>query len=47
MVADPSKFQIMFLSRYKNIEENVSFDEKTIKSLDTVQLLGITLDKTY
>ena len=43
MVANPSKFQLMFLSKYKNIEKNMSFDEKTIKSSDT--LLGITLDK--
>ena len=38
MVANPSKFQLMFLSKYKNIG-------KTIKSSDTVELLGITLDK--
>ena len=38
----PSKFQ---LSKYKNIEKNISFDGKTIKSTDTLQLLGITLDK--
>ena len=35
----------MFLSKYKNIEKNMSFDGKTIKSSDTVELLGITLDK--
>ena len=29
----------------KNIEKNMSFDGKTIKSSDSVQLLGITLDK--
>ena len=45
MVANPSKFQLMFLSKYKNIEKNMSFDGKTIKSLDTVELLGITQDK--
>ena len=45
MVVNPSKFQIMFLSKYKNIEKNMSFDGKTIKSSDTVKLLGITLDK--
>ena len=45
MVANPSKFQFMFLSKYKNIEKNMSFDGKTIKSSDTVELLGITLDK--
>ena len=45
MIANPSKFQLMFLSKYKNIEKNVSFDGKTITSLDTVELLGITLNK--
>ena len=45
MVVNPSKFQLMFLSKYKNIERKMSFDEKTIKSSDTVELLGITLDK--
>ena len=45
MVANPSKFQRMFLSKYKNIEKNISFDGKTIKSPDKVELLGITLDK--
>ena len=35
----------MFLSKYKNIEKNMSFDGKTIKSSDRVRLLGITLDK--
>ena len=42
MVAKPSKFQ---LSKYKNIEKNMSFNGKTIKSTDTLELLGITLDK--
>ena len=32
MVANPSKFQLMFLSKYKNTEKNMSFDGKTIKS---------------
>ena len=45
IVANPSKFQLMFLSKYKNIEKNISFDGKTIKSSDSVELLGITLDK--
>ena len=31
MVANPSKFQLMFLSIYNNIEKNMSFDGKTIK----------------
>ena len=45
MVADPSKFQLLFLPKYKNIENNMSFDGKTITSSDTAELLGITLDK--
>ena len=45
MVANPSKFQLMFLSKYKNIGKNMYFDRKTIKSPDTVELLGITLHK--
>ena len=45
MVANSSKFLLMFLSNYKNIEKNMSFDGKTIKSSDTVELLRITLDK--
>ena len=45
MVANPSKFELMFLSKYKNIEKNMSFDGKTIKSSDTVELLGVTLNK--
>ena len=45
MVANPSKFQLMFLSKYKNIEKSLSFDGKTIESSDIVKLLGITLDK--
>ena len=35
----------MFLSKNKNIEKNMSFDGKTIKSSDTVELIGITMDK--
>ena len=35
----------MFLSKYKNVEKNMSFDRKTTKSSDSVELLGITLDK--
>ena len=45
MVANPSKFQLTFLSKYRNIEKNTSFDGKTIKSSDTIELLGITLNK--
>ena len=36
MVQNPSKFQLMFLSTYRNIEKNMSFDGKTIKSSDAV-----------
>ena len=42
MVTNPSKFQLMFVSKYKNIETNMSFDGKTIKASDAVQLVGIT-----
>ena len=45
MVANPSKFQLMFLSKYKNIEKKMSLDGKTIKSSDKFELRGITLDK--
>ena len=45
IVANSSKLQLMFLSKYKNIENNMSFDRETIKSSDSVELLGITLDK--
>ena len=41
----PFTVQLMFLSKYKNIEKNMSFHGKTIKSSDTVELLGIILDK--
>ena len=45
MVANPSNFQPMFLSKYEHIEKNMSFDGKTIKSSDKVELIGITLDR--
>ena len=45
MVPNPSKFQLMFLSKYGHIEKNMSVDRKLINSSDTVELLGITLDK--
>ena len=45
MVANPSKFQLMILSKYKSTEENMSFDSKTITLSDTFELLGVTLDK--
>ena len=45
MVTNPPKFQPMFLARNKNIESEMSFVGKAIKSSSTVELLGITLDK--
>ena len=45
MMANPKKFQLMFLARNKSIEKEMSFVGKAIKSSSTVELLGITLDK--
>ena len=46
MVANPSKFQLKFRSKYKSIEKEVCLSmEKPLKSSDTVKLFGITLDK--
>ena len=45
MIANPSKFQIMFLSKHKNIKKNMPFAGKTITSSDTIELLQINLDK--
>ena len=45
MVANPSNFQPLFLSKYEHIEKNMSFDGKTIKSSDKDELLGVTLDR--
>ena len=45
MVANPSNFQPMFLSKFEHIEKNMSFDGKTIKSSDKDELFGITLDR--
>ena len=49
MIANPSKFQLTFLSKYKNlqnVQKNKSFDGKTIKSSDTAELLEISLDES-
>ena len=46
MVANPKRFQLMFLVRNKSIEKEMSFVRKAIKSSSTVELLGITLDKS-
>ena len=45
MVANPKKFQLMFLARIKSIEKETSFVGKAIKSSSTIELLEITLDK--
>ena len=45
MVADPKKFQLIFLARSKSIEKEMSFVGKAIKSSSQVELLSITLDK--
>ena len=45
MVASPKLFQLMFFARNKNIEREMSFAGKTIRFLNTAELLGITLDK--
>ena len=44
MVANPSKFQLMFPSKYKNIEKNMSFDGKTI--FNQIQLKYLELPWT-
>ena len=41
MIANPSKFQLMVLSKYKNIEKNMSFDEKNIKLSDVINYLEL------
>ena len=38
-------FNLCLFQNTKKIEKNMSFDEKTIKSSDAVELLGIALDK--
>lgn len=45
MVANPSKFQLKFLSKYKSLEKNITFTGNVIKSSDRVELLGTTLGR--
>ena len=45
MVANPKKFQLMFLVKNDNIEGEMYFAGK-YKSLNTIELSDITLDKT-
>ena len=44
MVAKPKKFQLIFSARNKTIEREVSCAKKTIKSSNTAELLGVTID---
>ena len=45
IVANPSKFQLAFLSKYKKIKNKMSFDGKTIKSSDTFNCLKLSETK--
>ena len=47
MLANPKKFQLMFLARNKSTEKEMSFVGKAIKSSSTVKLLGIILDENF
>ena len=44
MVANPCKFQVMFLGLNKEIEMQLNINNKQIKVVNTVKLLGITVD---
>ena len=44
MVANPSKFQVMFLGLKSNQEYVFEIDKKPIPATSTVKLLGITID---
>ena len=46
MVANPKKFQLMFLARNESTEKGISFVGKAIKSSSTIELIDITLDKS-
>ena len=41
----PKKFQVMFSERNKKVEREMSFSEKIVRSSNTVESLGVTLDK--
>ena len=45
MVANPKTSRLMFLSRNKSNEKEMSLVGKAIKFFSTVELLDITLDK--
>ena len=44
MVANPCKFQVMFLGLNKGIEMQLHINNKQIRVVNTVKLLGITVD---
>ena len=46
MAANSKKFQLMFLARSKIIEKEMSFVGKALKYSRTVELVGITLEKS-
>ena len=46
VVPNLKKFQLIFLTRNKTIEKEMSFVRKGIKFSSTIELLGITLDKS-
>ena len=41
MVANPKKFQLMFLARNESTEKGISFVGKAIKSSSTIELIDI------
>ena len=44
MKANPDKFQLIVLSRTRNIKMNLQIEETSIESKNQVKLLGVTLD---
>ena len=44
LVANPSKFQILFLGINNSNDLSIQIDGKTMHSTETVKLLGVTLD---
>ena len=45
IATNPLKFELMFLSKYKDIENNMFSNGNTIASSDTVELLGINIEQ--
>ena len=46
MVANPSKFQLIFLSKYKNIEKTCLLMEKSLNHQIQMNYLELSLPKT-